>query len=803
MAKRNQLYRLLTKSLKRQFICRLLLFWCLVFTFAVITCLVVWINDTTLKRQVADIQIRNERFLNRLVDDIQIHVIGWSRPDSMDTLLRQLEDADYNNWHHDVTLYIHLDGRSTKEKEINNVAARLDWTHGQKIIKKQKENIGLRKMWLDSIGAAARAAGDNTLLVVFEDDIRVSPAYFKWLLAMINQYAWKRDPNLVGFSLSPMPFMRWDAGEAMGKRRNATTYLTTVPSSWGAAYWSNHWNDFDDFVRLRMQSPFYDIAAENEKNITDYAQFRMSPKELHVPDARANVWPNSWKRFMIDFMCARGLVMMYPNLPGKKGLATTLQMSGQHQRINSIDEPQVAVLLDHLDPHVMNNLPQYGDLDVFGLNLLLSTHEKLMLEGSKFLHGVREKWHSLTLPDQLLDDLVQRWAPPGFDFAREYCVADLYASMSTASSSGSVPSTSEERYLLFEPQYGTNNQLSAVITAYYWARALGRRLILPPLMIPRVSDTVHGDSNATWLELENFFHISDADKDDLFASSSASFNLPALEPISFTEFLTLDKKPWRLLKATRDAVFDKSARLLTSALHKKDIELVDIQHHMSNTLKVRTLQRYLGGCNDEVLAFDGLFFANLADADPSKLMPDVMQPSKKVTKIYDTVKASFLSAIGSSEYACYHVRLDDFVSMCNKVENPEKHPEVSSWFVNTAKDFKCVVTPEELAFTIEEKGYPALVMSDNPSELKETLNTLTLKTLTSDWVKQTVEALLPEASFSEIQLLSLIIDQALCSDAKIALLNKFSTVSKRVVSLRRGKDSEYWKKDRNKKLSKK
>ena len=133
-----------------------------------------------------------------------------------------------------------------------------------------------------------------------------------------------------------------------------------------------------------------------------------------------------------------------------------------------------------------------------------------------------------------------------------------------------------------------------------------------------------------------------------------------------------------------------------------------------------------------------------------------------------------------------------------------KYTEVLAWFVNAVKEFKCVVTPEELAFTIEEKGYPALVVSDNPSELKELLTTLNVKTLTFKWVEQTVKAPLPhEASLRKIQPLSLIIDQALCSDDKIALINAFGTVSKRVVSLRQGKYFEYWKKYRNKKLSKK
>jgi len=753
----------------------------------------------------------------RQVDDIQLHAIGWRRHESLNILLQQLENADYGGWHKDVPLYIHIDGGSN-QTQVNNMASNFKWTHGPQHVEVQQENVGLRTMWLDSLGLAARKAGNNTLLVVFEDDVRVAPTYFQWLLATVDTYARTpqcRDSNLVGFSLSPIllsemskPFKKWDARQAMGERSNDKhrhlAYLSVVPSSWGGAYWSDQWNDFDKFVRHRMQPPFFDMEAEKVP-IKDYGELRLTPKELYIPGARSNFWPKSWKRFMVDFMYARGLVMLYPNLIDQKGFATALQESGEHVQNGVIHSknPRVADLLNdkQLNLTAMGNLPRYGDLIVFDLTFAPTTREKLVEEGTKFLNDVWEKCMVGC------GDLVRLWGRPGANIsgvrkdgkAPQICVPDLYTPVSAARTRP-VPSSSE-RYLLFEPQYGANNQLHAIVEAYYWARALGRRLVLPPIIMPRVS-ALEESTDVKWLPAENFFHISDADKPELFTSNSkVNFDTAALEPIGFAEFATRNVAPWRLIRGNRDALFDKPGRILTTALGKNgNLDLINLRHLYEKSVSVEKVQQQLGGCDDEVLAFDGLYFANLNGVRPRELMPDVMTLSEETEEVYRSVKNKFVDEFGAADYGCYHVRLGDFTEMCKELENPAEGSKLfPSSYLRTAQEFACSVTPEELVIALEENGYPAFIMSDNAKKLDDALTKVTLKTLTSDWVAQAVrESIRREISSSDLQLFSLIIDQELCSDAKLAVLNRFSTVSQRVISLRRGKDYKYWKRlDRN------
>lgn len=256
------------------------------------------------------------------VDEIQIHVIAWRRFQSFKNLLSQLESSYYDGWEIPIPLYIHLDGGASRE--VTRLAQDFVWTHGGKNIDKRELNVGLREMWISSIGAAAKAAGNNTLLIIYEDDMIVSLGYFQWILAVIDAYGRNnrcRDSSLMGFSLSPIrleelskPFTRWNSCAALGYKH--TAFLSVVPSSWGAAYWSDRWNEFSEFVEMRMQPPYYnaqeEILGEGEKY--NYDTLKLTPKEFYIPGSRSNVWPKSWKRFMVDWMYARGLVMVSNSL---------------------------------------------------------------------------------------------------------------------------------------------------------------------------------------------------------------------------------------------------------------------------------------------------------------------------------------------------------------------------------------------------------------------------------------------------------------------------------------------------------
>lgn len=73
---------------------------------------------------------------------------------------------------------------------------------------------------------------------------------------------------------------------------------------------------------------------------------------MRLPNARCNVWPRSWKRFLIDFMFARGLVMLYPSLSKERCFSTTYMERGGHSGKDGRDEAIASSSLrQDLDPH--------------------------------------------------------------------------------------------------------------------------------------------------------------------------------------------------------------------------------------------------------------------------------------------------------------------------------------------------------------------------------------------------------------------------------------------------------------------
>jgi hypothetical protein len=193
-----------------------------------------------------------------------------------------------------------------------------------------------------------------------------------------------------------------------------------------------------------------------------------------------------------------------------------------------------------------------------------------------------------------------------------------------------------------------------------------------------------------------------------------------------------------------------------------------------------------------------MFFAKMKGYDPRSLMPDVLSFSEEAGRIYRLVQSKLHEEL-SKDYACYHVRLGDFLTMCNSIENAgtdsEIHKKVPST-IETAQKFACAVTPEDLRSIIQSVGLPALVMSDNPKMLDEILPQLPVRSVTSDWVTRAVEQFLPSnASENDHQLFSLVVEEQLCAESSIAFLNRFSTVSLRVKILRNGRRFVFWRKN--------
>ena len=172
-------------------------------------------------------------------------------------------------------------------------------------------------------------------------------------------------------------------------------------------------------------------------------------------------------------------------------------------------------------------------------------------------------------------------------------------------------------------------------------------------------------------------------------------------------------------------------------------------------------------------------------------MNGALKLSDKAAKTYDKVKLHLQEKFGQSAYACYHIRLGDFVPFCNRISQNHTLNEFYEGMLRKGK--KCAVTPDDLVSAITDVGLPALIMTNDMTAIKDKLKTVAMATASSEWVYQKVAEHLPFGmNEAEYQLLSVLIEQELCAEAEYSRFNAFSTYSQRIQAKRKGAPYDFW-----------
>jgi hypothetical protein len=171
--------------------------------------------------------------------------------------------------------------------EIIEYAQNFKWKHGQKIVRVHNQHRGLEK----HVTSIWNAESDLEFAVFLEDDIEVSPYFFKWILINLRKYVFngqvwinKEDTNLVGFSLySPKrqeilkTFTNFNPYDMMPGHR---LFLFQIPCSWGAVYFPWIWREYLDYYHWLKSS-----SSETQKFAGSL-----------IPRTRLKLWIKSWKR---------------------------------------------------------------------------------------------------------------------------------------------------------------------------------------------------------------------------------------------------------------------------------------------------------------------------------------------------------------------------------------------------------------------------------------------------------------------------------------------------------------------------
>lgn len=249
--------------------------------------------------------VHDSRASNTLPLQFRIIVLTMNRPVVLAALLRSLEDTDYSN--NRVELEVHVDLSANQSETVELVRA-FNFSHGRKRIFVSHKALGLASSWYE---AWEPNVNDSVRSIILEDDILLSPDWYKWLMAAWTAYG-KLD-DLAGISL-----MRQTLVPLLPSKQDEIVngHIPFLYSLVGSIAFSPDAEVWSEFLAWRKS-----IAADFDVTTPGL----ITSEWWTVLDKR-----HMWTQHFIYFTLCRNLYTLYINLPGQQTIASHVRAKGEH-----------------------------------------------------------------------------------------------------------------------------------------------------------------------------------------------------------------------------------------------------------------------------------------------------------------------------------------------------------------------------------------------------------------------------------------------------------------------------------------
>lgn len=213
------------------------------------------------------------------MNKIAIVAVTYNRTDSLKRLLSSLEKAYYADER--PTLIISID--KSKTDVVEQFADDYFWPHGEKIVRKHEQNLGLRNHMM-SLGEWFERYGT---LVILEDDIVVSPCFYTYVRQASDKYMGNEEVcgiSLYSFSRNyqtRLPFTPLSS-EYDG-------FFMNCAMSWGEVWMKPQWQEF-------------------YKWYLEHQEFLVEP---HLPELICR-WEKSWLKYHTKYCIETNKYFLFP-----------------------------------------------------------------------------------------------------------------------------------------------------------------------------------------------------------------------------------------------------------------------------------------------------------------------------------------------------------------------------------------------------------------------------------------------------------------------------------------------------------
>eukprot|EP00897_Mesotaenium_endlicherianum_P007765 jgi/Mesen1/7016/ME000365S06149 len=259
---------------------------------------------------------------------LHIKVLVFDRTDSALRCLRSLEEALYEGDQVNVDIYVDHVFNAERSKWNKKAAERVAgshallaavdafvWSHGEKRVHYRTSNSGIQPQWLE----AWWPESVNDFAFVVEDDMQVSPVFYRYFKRMLSTYYYDQanfNPQVYGLSFQRQYFVPGYGGRPMVQ--GGGPFLYQLVGTWGQFLFPMPWKAF---------RVWYDARRFNESRAPVL-------EGLKTTQWWRNKGNKLWTPWVIKWAHARHMYNLYPSFGGNKSLSVSHREVGSNFKVN-------------------------------------------------------------------------------------------------------------------------------------------------------------------------------------------------------------------------------------------------------------------------------------------------------------------------------------------------------------------------------------------------------------------------------------------------------------------------------------
>ncbi|XP_060576840.1 uncharacterized protein LOC132734142 [Ruditapes philippinarum] len=247
--------------------------------------------------------------------DLRIIVVVYNRAQSLTRLLNSLNEAEYGKDFIKLEVWIDRSIDQMIDSLTLRSANEFRFKHGQYSVIQHPRHVGIYGQWLTTWKPKINS---SEIAVILEDDLTVSPYFYKYLKLVHRKYDSYPDVNGYALQGSTIKHSVRDSSQLQGPK-GSLVFLYPVLGTWGFSPNPKKWIKFLDWFAVASRNKDYQLNVPGNVVSDWYRQFQREGKTSSI-----------WSIWHIYYAWKNNEYTLYSNFEGHAGLSTNWQEDGLH-----------------------------------------------------------------------------------------------------------------------------------------------------------------------------------------------------------------------------------------------------------------------------------------------------------------------------------------------------------------------------------------------------------------------------------------------------------------------------------------